>query len=58
MLSFHVKFVQTDKTDNSKTMCPRSFDAGGIRTWDLYKTIPVIKLEGQNSWSQDNVLNN
>ena len=33
MLSFHVKFVQTDgqtdgRTDNGKTICPRSFDAG------------------------------
>ena len=26
MLSFHVKFVQTDRqTDNSKTKCPQSF---------------------------------
>ena len=34
MLSFHVKFVQTGRqmdrqTDNGKTICPRSFDAGG-----------------------------
>ena len=41
MLSFHVKFVQTDRwtdgrtdgwtyrqMDNGKTICPRSFDAG------------------------------
>ena len=37
MLSFHVKFVQTDRrtngrtdgqTDNGKTICPRSFDTG------------------------------
>ena len=33
MLSFHVKFVPTDRqtdgqTDNGKTLCPRSFDAG------------------------------
>ena len=37
MLSFHVKFVQTDgqteretdkQMDNSKTICPRSFDTG------------------------------
>ena len=37
MLSFHVKFVQTDRwtdrrtdgqTDNSKTICPQSFDTG------------------------------
>ena len=33
MLSFYVKFVQTDRwtdrqTDNGKTICPRSFDAG------------------------------
>ena len=33
MLSFHVKFVQTDRqkdgqTDNGKTICPRSFDMG------------------------------
>ena len=33
MVSFHVKFVQTDgqtdrQTDNSKTIYPRSFDAG------------------------------
>ena len=33
MLSFHAKFVQTDRqmdgeTDNGKTLCPRSFDTG------------------------------
>ena len=37
MLSFHAKFVQTDgqmdgridrQTDNRKTICPRSLDAG------------------------------
>ena len=37
MLSFHVKFVQTDRrinrwtdgqTNNSKPICPRSFDTG------------------------------
>ena len=33
MLSFHVKFVQTDRrtdgrTDNGKTIWPLSFDAG------------------------------
>ena len=29
MLSFHVKFVQTDRrTDNGKTIYPRSFDVG------------------------------
>ena len=29
MLSFHVKFVQTDKqTDNGKTICPRSLILG------------------------------
>ena len=32
MSSFHVKFVQTDgQTDNGKTVCPRSFDMGGIK---------------------------
>ena len=36
MLSFNVKFVQTDtltdgQTDNGKTICSRSFDAGGIK---------------------------
>ena len=37
MLSFHVKFVQTDRqtdrwmdrqADNGKIVCPRSFDSG------------------------------
>ena len=33
MLSYHVKFVQTDRwtegqTDNGKTICPPSFDTG------------------------------
>ena len=37
MLSFHVKFVQTDRQtdgrmdrqgENGKTICPRSFDTG------------------------------
>ena len=35
MLSFHVKFVQTDRwtgrqTNNGKTICPRSFDMGTL----------------------------
>ena len=36
MLSFHIKFVQTDRrTDNGKTICPLIFRYGGIKT--LYK---------------------
>ena len=39
MLSFHVKFVQTDRetewTDNGKTrsICPQSFDAGALKVF-------------------------
>ena len=30
MISFHVKFVQTEdgQTDNGTTLCPQSFDTG------------------------------
>ena len=40
MLSFHVKFVQTDgQMDNGKTICPQSFDIGGIKNaYILFKT--------------------
>ena len=36
MLSFHIKFVQTDRrmdrqTDNGKTICPPIFRYGGIK---------------------------
>ena len=51
MLSFHVKFVQTDmrkdgrtygQTDNGKTKCPRSFDTGA------YKCQKVLQMDGKH----------
>ena len=38
MLSFHVKFVQTDRRtdrqmEKGKTICPRSFGYGSIKIW-------------------------
>ena len=36
MLSFHVKFVQTDRRmDNGKTICPLIFRYGGIKSFDI-----------------------
>ena len=43
MLSFHVKFVQTDRrTDNGKTICLRSFDSGGIKKESVVITDVLI----------------
>ena len=47
MLSFHVKFMQTDsqtdgQTDTGKTICPPIFRYGGIKTLRLIVATSVL----------------
>ena len=56
MLSFHVKFVQTDRqmdrqTDNSKTVCPSIFQYGSIKNIkSVFHRVEDIKGKGEKCW--------
>ena len=49
MLSFHVKFVQTDRqTDKGKTICPPVFQYGGIKIFFSETVGQILKYFHRN----------